>query len=485
MISRFRQSASYAVMPTITQRFADFCPAETFLRRTRCVDFSIHSPSVQSFVRGFAEKSAPSCVINGLGKHPARQSFDIQVFNKNATVVVHDESADLMMKVVALILDLCVNLLDGLLCFLARITTALLSRQHLLSVGKSFFRLPEVARVFNLSAIGQDGERGQANINAHGISQNGKRLGLDFAGKANVILSGFAQNGNSLDRAFNGTMKFDLDLTSALNAKLAVVQQSASVAIARKGDAVVSIARFEARESGFAFAFLASAKERLERFINSFEHILTAREILKRTITIGTNLFQLVRLTVVVDRNVTNAVSVPAFLKGRVIKPLRFGKLSVQKLSLLFRREQSVFESLAHLLRLLIGDVLFDRCFGNVTYAPDVITSAPQRGQTRFEPRKFITQHFRCESFELRGDLCRRKRWVCLKEHVNVVRHYLKCLNLAAKLSGFLVKKLFESLCKITTENAFAVLWTPHQVILEREDSPGVSSVAFGWHLGQ
>lgn len=351
MVSRFRQSTSYAVMPTITQCFANPCPAETFLRRARRVDFSIHSPSVQSFVRGFHEKSAPSGVINRFGKHPAGQSFDIQVFNKNAAVAVHDVTADLMMKVVALVLDLSVNFLDDALCFLARVATALLSRQHLLSVSKSFFRLPEVAWVFNLSAIGENGERCQTNINAHGVGQNRKRLRFDFAGKANVILSGFAQNGNSLDRSFNGAVKFDLDLTSALNAEFATVQQSASVAIARKGDAVVSIARLEAWESGFAFAFFASAKERIECFINPSKHVLTTREVLKRAVTIGANLFQLVRLIVVVDRNVTNAVGVPALLKSRVIKPLRFGKLSVQKLSLLFRREQSVFESLAHLLR--------------------------------------------------------------------------------------------------------------------------------------
>ena len=449
-------------MPSVGERLANVCPAETFLRRSCGVDFQKHSTSAQSLVRSFHEEAAPRCVMYGLGKHSARQPFDVQILNKDRAVAVNDLPTFLVLKVIPLIANFRMNLLDGFLCLPSGLTSTLPSSQHLLSMRRLVFRRFKEARVLNLFTVRENRKCSQPDVDPNRVIQRGQDSVFDDAGEAGVIFARLADDGNGFDFAFNGAMKLDFDLTSALNAKLSIVHQSATVAVGRESHAVIPVARFESRKACFALAFLTSAKECFERFIDSAQYILAAREIFKRRIAFGADLFQLIRLIVVVDRNMTNAVGVPALLKRRIVEPTSFCELSIKELALLFRREQSVFERLLHLLGLLVCDVLFDRRFRNMSNASDVIRTTPQRRKATFEPRKFISENFRSEALELSGDVSRRKRRIRFNKHVNVIRHYFQGMNLRIQLSGFLIEKFFQSLRNVAAKDALSIFWTPH-----------------------
>ena len=55
---------------------------------------------------------------------------------------------------------------------------------------------------------------------------------------------------NGLDLTLDGPVQLDLDQTSALDTQIAVIEQSAAIAVGAKGDTVVPPERTEAREAG-------------------------------------------------------------------------------------------------------------------------------------------------------------------------------------------------------------------------------------------
>src|SRR5215813_9251940 len=99
MISRCRQATVWTLMTALRQCFGDGCATETGLTRTARVDVYQHASSFCRFVRKLSEKTRPSSIIDGLGQHPARQSFDVQILDGDHAVGVDQRAGNLMLEV--------------------------------------------------------------------------------------------------------------------------------------------------------------------------------------------------------------------------------------------------------------------------------------------------------------------------------------------------------------------------------------------------
>src|SRR5439155_698446 len=123
---------------------------------------------------------------------------------------------------------------------------------------------------------------------------------------------------------------------------LSVFEQSAAIAVGRKGDTVVPPERTEARETGLLAAPYPS-EERLEGLIQPAEHILAAGEVGQSEQPFFPYGLQLLGLVVVVDALAANFPSIAPFLKGSVVE-----ELVLEKPNLGLVGVQAVFVGEAH-----------------------------------------------------------------------------------------------------------------------------------------
>jgi hypothetical protein len=126
------------------------------------------------------------------------------------------------------------------------------------------------------------------------------------------------------------------DLSNALNAKPIVVQLDA-VPVTRERDAVETAARLESRITSL-LAMFRPAKERLVCFMHTAKDVLAAGEIRQPEVPSSTNLFQLIRLRVVVDRN-SLLPRIATFLQCGVVQTACFTQLHIQQFAFEAGRE--------------------------------------------------------------------------------------------------------------------------------------------------
>jgi hypothetical protein len=407
------------------------------LRRSTGVDFHQHAPSFCRFIRELLDERRPSGVIDGLGQPSTGQAFYVQLFNHNQPEHRNQRPGYLVREIRSLIAYMLMSALQLSNGFLSVVTASLAAGSFALRSPKRGLSLFVISGIFDLGSVRECGEGCQSNVNASLISRRLQGVRLAFNTEDGVPLSGLALDHHGFDIAFNWPMQLQLNLPHVLNAQLVVFQQSASVAITGKRDAVISADGPKARIASF-LASLDAGEETLESFVNATQYILTAREVSERQVAIGANLFQLIGLIVVVDRNVRNAVGIAAFVKRGIVEAASFGQLAVKRHDLSVAWVESIFEILSQLSTLLICDVLLDRRLRDVAHGTDVVTATPKRGKSRFQKRELFTKDAGREAFELRGDV----RWgqcrIGFHKHVNVIRHYLKGVYRSAEFGGFL-----------------------------------------------
>src|SRR5207253_8938869 len=124
---------------------------------------------------------------------------------------------------------------------------------------------------------------------------------------------------NGLDLILDRPVQLHFDEASALDTQFAVIEQSAAIAVGRKGDTVLPPERTEAREAGL-LAACYPREERLEGFIQPAEHPLAAGEVGQSEQPFFPYGLQLLGLVVVVDALAANFSSVAPFLKGCVVE---------------------------------------------------------------------------------------------------------------------------------------------------------------------
>ena len=356
MITGGRQSAGVAVMPAIRKCLRNSRPADACLTRATRAHFDQLAPSIFRFVRNLFKEGIPPRVMYGLGKHSARQPFNVQVFYDNSPVAIHQPTTNFVVKAGPLVLDLLVRLSNkhtGFRPALARF----LSTCHLsLASPQDCSRTVKVSGVVDLCPIGQRSQRNQPHVDADLLQRFRQRLRVSLYRKAGIPPINTAFDGDPLNLSFNRTVQLNFDLARSLNTKLAVAEQAASVAI-RKSNTVETPRRFESRKSRL-IAALAACEERLEGFVETAQDVLAARKVRECEATIGTHCLQLVRLIVVVDRLAAELPSANSLFKPSVVQRARFAKLAVQKLNLSFSGIQAVFERGAQYSRIASPDAL-------------------------------------------------------------------------------------------------------------------------------
>src|SRR5215472_1971809 len=112
MVSCGDQAAPNANMFSIRKPFAVWFATRATLTCSTSIDGKQRSSSVLSFVRQFCEECRPSRVVYCTRKHASGQSFNLQVFDNNQTVVIGDFTRRLVLKIIALVEHLAVNLLN-------------------------------------------------------------------------------------------------------------------------------------------------------------------------------------------------------------------------------------------------------------------------------------------------------------------------------------------------------------------------------------
>src|SRR5205823_4931360 len=105
-----------------------------------------------------------------------------------------------------------------------------------------------------------------------------QRFGRTLHAKGDVPAARFPLDGDRLHRAEQGTMQLHLDRANRLQAQTARVEQSAPVAVTRKGQRVVPALRLEARRARRLPSFRA-AEEGRERLIDAPQHVLARGEV--------------------------------------------------------------------------------------------------------------------------------------------------------------------------------------------------------------
>src|SRR6516164_3434331 len=265
-------------MPTLRKRLGHGRSAYAHLAGSTRIHLHQLSPGACSLVPELGKERVPPGVVDWAGQYSARESLDVEVFHRDQPVAFHQPAAEMMMKGGTLVSDFTVRL--GHQCGgLAAATAAALATGKP-ALGAAQVRQPalKVSGIVDLPAIRKSDKAVQPDIHADLLGRRRQRDGVPLDRKTHVPVVHVPLDRNSLDLTLQWPVQLDLDPTSALDTQLAVIEQSAAIAVGGKGDTVVAPERTETREAGFLAASYAG-EERLEGLIQPTEHILAAGEV--------------------------------------------------------------------------------------------------------------------------------------------------------------------------------------------------------------
>src|ERR1051326_1135906 len=247
MVTISNKSAVQTDVKAILQRLADFHATRACLTGAARIDFHQHTPSILSFVREFEDEVRPPSIVNTLSESRSRQSFDIQIFDGDQSVLVDQSPRQLMVEVRALRSDVSVNSLKQPHGLSPSVRTFLASGNPSLSYAQSPFTLPIVTRVLHRLPRRKRGERGESHINPNRVRVGWQPDCLNLASKDRKPASGFSLDSQSLNLAFERSVKFDFHTTNLRDTQLVPVE---CVSDSSERQAVVSTGRLKPRVSG-------------------------------------------------------------------------------------------------------------------------------------------------------------------------------------------------------------------------------------------
>jgi hypothetical protein len=343
MISTRRQTASEASVPTILKGLGHARSAETRLTGSARVNLDELATGACSLVRDESQKLRPPCIVDRLGQHPAGQPLDVQIFHRNQAETVDDLARFLVNKIRSLIANLNIRPLKKSHCFASAVATLFAPCHFALAASQPGFGIPVVAGVLNLGAIRQNSETIQADVNPDLLRGCWQWLRIALDAEAGEPAAGFPLDGDCLDLSFERPVQFHIDMPRALYAQLSAGKQPATVAVGRKGNAVVPARRPKPGKTWLVSAF-HSGKESLEGSIHPAQHILAAREVCQRQTAVGAHGFELISLVVIVNRLAANLPGLNALLERGVVKRAGFLQFAGEECGLCRRRIQPVFE---------------------------------------------------------------------------------------------------------------------------------------------
>ena len=222
-IATGRQSASRAVVPTIRKGLRHTLSAHARLAGAARVNLLQHSPGAFCLLREHLDKGPPSGVVNGLRQHSAASSLHVQIFDGNQSVPVDQLARQLVLEVAPLVDHVSVGALQQHHGLTATVAPLVLSPRHLpLSAAKPRLRRPVVPGVGDLRPIGQRGETVQANIDSGSAVTDRERSASCSTLKITNQRPASRLTVTVFTSPSTGPVKFDLDVSRALDAQFAV-----------------------------------------------------------------------------------------------------------------------------------------------------------------------------------------------------------------------------------------------------------------------
>ena len=465
-------------MPAIRQSFGNSYAANTCLRSPARIDLNQHSPGAFCLVREHLDKPGPSGIEHGLRQHSAGEALHVQILDGDHAVSVDQLAREFVMEVGALARYVAVDALKNLYGLAPTIAAPFTARHLPLSAPQPALRVPVVSRVLDFSPIGQHGETIQADIDPRRSKTGGQQRGLALYTEDHEPTASFALNGHCFYRAFEWPVQLHFDMAGALDAQLPGIEQPASIAVGRKGDAVVAPRRTVSREARLG-STLHPAEESLEGFIDATEHVLAAGEICERQATVRAHRLQLGSLVVVIDRLAAHPPCADPLLKGGVVEARGLAKLASEEDRLRGSRIETVFETETQLAALLPFDIFTDHGFAHRPDRTGIVATAPQRRQAGLEKRELLTQSVRAKSLQAVYDFGHADCRVAFDEQMHVVGHDLHAVNRQPQFGGLLSKQRLQPRIHRIDQYGAPVFGTPYDVVLQTENRTSIFGVSF------
>jgi hypothetical protein len=351
-----------------------------------------------------------------------------------------------------------------------------------LGFGKGLFSFPIPTWIVNNVSVGTDGKRRETDINTDFLFGRREDSRGNLVTRKDCVPFGiFSLDSKSFDCALNGSMQLNANKSNILDAKFLV--ELNPITVGREGNTVEPVLSLETREP--SSTDLDSAEERIERPLQSSENILTGGVIqngdLRKSVS---EFFELSSLVVIIQREFSASPRITPLFKSKIIECTSSIKKQLQLLGLDTRRKQTVFEGTPQLFAPLLLNVPFDSFLADRTNCSSIVGTRPERGQTRFKSRKFISQFVGSKSFQSVSDFGDRPTGIAFQEKVNVVRHDFKGVNDHLKFFAFCLQENFEAFGNATRQNRSPIFWTPDEMIFEAKNSPGIFSIPV-FHLLQ
>src|ERR1051326_3724643 len=165
MITIRRQAAVATQMPALRKRLADFCAASASLRSSAWINFHEHAPGTLSLVREHKKKVGPSGIVNRFSEHAARESFDVEIFDRDQAMLINNLSRFFMVEVTALIANVVMKSLKQQDGFASAIGIFLSTRYSSLQASEFCLGGSEPTRIVDRGSVTECGEGRQSDIN--------------------------------------------------------------------------------------------------------------------------------------------------------------------------------------------------------------------------------------------------------------------------------------------------------------------------------
>src|SRR6266511_4180261 len=283
---------------------------------------------------------------------PASRShlLRLKVFKHDQLIAIDQFAAALVGKVRSSVanplVDLCQErFLFGVFDPILSVLGSILALLYALEVG---FIFAIEARVVDLLAIRERGERCKTDIHARDLLRRWQGMRVRLTGKADVPLAGTRTRqrdglGRTLHRAVHHHMH-----RADFGEYQSIAFQAHTIAVLRIGDAIVAPELLEARKADFRRTFLHTAKERLERQINPHLNVLQhlgMHQLQRRALGFPA---RQQRLGIVQPKRSAFGMRVSPRRKRLVVDPPARLKLLLKDAPLAVREIDAVFVGFAH-----------------------------------------------------------------------------------------------------------------------------------------
>lgn len=323
------------------ERLSDCCPAKTGLRRTGRIYLNKHASGAFSLVRDHVQELRPSGIVNALGEHSACQTLDVQIFDRDQSVVVNDLSRLFVMEISALIADVVVPPLEQKHGLAPPVRTFLPSRYAPLQAAEFGLSIAEPARVLNHDAVAQCGKGGKADVDTGHVRAEGQRFRFALNREDSKPPTRFTLNQESLNYSIKRAVQLYFDGPDFREPEFVATK---SIANLPECQTVVTACGSETRIASLLTTLDAAkkpGKSKMDTLKDIFKYLgVNCRNV----VSILFNLWQLQYLIEERNRFSFKVPSVTSLLQGAIVKLCAYCKSVFESRSLTFGGINPVFE---------------------------------------------------------------------------------------------------------------------------------------------